>query len=41
MKREDWEYLKEYQKHPIKQRYLESLSIEERREFETQKIIKN
>ena len=41
MKREDWEYLREYQKHPIKERYLESLSIEERREFGKQKIIKN
>lgn len=41
MKREVWEYLREYQKHPIKERYLESLSIEERREFEKQKIIKN
>jgi len=34
MKREVWEYLREYQKQPIKERYLESSSIEERREFE-------
>ena len=34
MKREDWENLREYQKHPIKERYLKSLSVEERREFE-------
>jgi hypothetical protein len=39
MKREDWEYLREYQKHAIKERYLDSLNIEERREFEKQKII--
>jgi len=40
MKREVWEYLREYQKCLIKERYLESLSIEERRAFEKQKIIK-
>ncbi len=39
MKREDWEYLREYQKHPIKKRYLDSLSIEEKREFEKHKIV--
>ncbi|GAI63512.1 unnamed protein product [marine sediment metagenome] len=40
MKREDWEYLREYKKHPIKERYLELLSkTEERREFEKQKVI--
>ena len=37
MTREVWEYLREYQKHPIKQRYLESLIIEERSEFEKKK----
>jgi hypothetical protein len=34
MKREVWENLREFQKRPIKERYLELLSTEERREFE-------
>ena len=36
MKREVWESLREYQKNPIKERYLELLSIEERRKFKIQ-----
>ena len=38
IKREVWEYLREYKKNPIKERYLESLSIEEKREFEKLKL---
>ena len=39
MKREVWDHLREYQKHLIKEKYLESLSKEERREFEKNKVI--
>ena len=41
MKREVWESLREYQKNPIKERYLELLSIKERKKFKIQKTKNN